>query len=66
MFYHSRDRASGHPRAQLASYAGVFQADAHGGYGKVDEPDRKPGAIVETACGGARAGRLSRASSNIS
>ena len=50
MFYYSRDRAGEHPRAHLASYAGLFQADAYGGYGKVYEPDRKPGPILEAAC----------------
>jgi transposase len=38
MFYYSRDRAGEHPRAHLASYAGLFQADAYGGYGKVYDP----------------------------
>src|SRR3954452_20619809 len=50
MFYYSRDRAGEHPRAHLASYAGLFQADAYGGYAKVYEPDRKPGPILEAAC----------------
>jgi hypothetical protein len=50
MFYYSRDRAGEHPQAHLASYAGLFQADAYGGYGKVYEPDRKPGPILEAAC----------------
>jgi transposase len=50
MFYYSRDRAGEHPRAHLASYAGLFQAGAYGGYGKVYEPDRKPGPILEAAC----------------
>jgi transposase len=50
MFYYSRDRAGEHPRAHLASYAGLFQADAYGGYGKVYEPDRKPGPVMEAAC----------------
>src|SRR5271157_1708422 len=50
MFYYSRDRAGEHPRAHLASYAGLFQADAYGGYGKVYEPDRKPGPLLEAAC----------------
>src|SRR5450755_3428135 len=35
MFYYSRDRAGEHPRAHLASYAGLFQADAYGGYNKL-------------------------------
>jgi len=50
MFYYSRDRAGEHPRAHLTSYAGLFQADAYGGYGKVYEPNRKPGPILEAAC----------------
>jgi transposase len=50
MFYYSRDRAGEHPRAHLASFAGLFQADAYGGYGKIYEPGRKPGPILEAAC----------------
>jgi transposase len=50
MFYYSRDRAGEHPRAHLATYAGLFQADAYGGYGKIYEPDRKPGPSLEAAC----------------
>src|SRR5712664_3411685 len=50
MFHYSRDRAGEHPRAHLASYAGLFQADAYSGYGKVYEPNRKPGPILEAAC----------------
>jgi transposase len=37
-------------RTQLADYAGIFQADAFGGYNKLYEADRKPGPIVEAAC----------------
>ena len=50
MFYYSRDRTAEHPQAHLASYAGIFQADAYGGYNKLYEPDRKPGPILEAAC----------------
>ena len=50
MFYYSRDRAGEHPQAHLATYAGIFQADAYGGYNKLYEPDRKPGPILEAAC----------------
>jgi transposase len=50
MFYYSRDRAGEHPRAHLANYAGIFQADAYSGYNKLYEADRKPGPIVEAAC----------------
>src|SRR6478752_3709732 len=47
MFYYSRDRAGEHPQAHLANYAGIFQADAYGGYNRLYEPDRKPGPILE-------------------
>jgi transposase len=50
MFYYSRDRGGEHPQTHLATYAGLFQADAYGGYGKVYAPDRKPGPILEAAC----------------
>src|SRR5207342_2896771 len=50
MFYYSRDRVGEHPQAHLASYTGIFQADAYGGYNKLYEPDRKPGPILEAAC----------------
>jgi transposase len=50
MFYYSRDRAGVHPQAHLANYAGIFQADAYGGYNKLYEPDRKLGPILEAAC----------------
>jgi hypothetical protein len=46
MFYYSRDRAGEHPKAHLANYAGIFQADAYGGYNKLYEPDHKPGPIL--------------------
>ncbi len=50
MFYYSRDRGGAHPQAHLANYAGLFQADAYSGYGKLYEADRKPGPILEAAC----------------
>ena len=50
MFYYSRDRAGEHPQRHLASYSGIFQADAYGGYGKLYEPGRRPGPILEAAC----------------
>jgi transposase len=49
-FYYSRDRAGEHPQAHLASYTGIFQADAYSGYGKLYEPGRSPGPIFEAAC----------------
>jgi len=50
MFYYSRDRAGEHPKAHLANYSGIFQADAYAGYCKLYEPDRRPGPILEAAC----------------
>jgi transposase len=50
MFYYSRDRAGEHAQAHLADYAGILQADAYGGYGKLYAADRQPGPIVEAAC----------------
>jgi transposase len=50
MFYYSRDRSGEHPQAHLEEYAGIFQADAYGGYAKLYEADRKPGPLVEAAC----------------
>src|SRR5215472_4759637 len=50
MFYYSRDRSGEHPQAHLEEYAGIFQADAYGGYTKLYEADRKPGRLVEAAC----------------
>jgi hypothetical protein len=50
MFYYSRDRAGEHPRAHLARWSGVLQADAYGGYTQLYEAGRTPGPIVEAAC----------------
>ena len=50
MFYYSRDRGGEHPRAHLADWSGLFQADAYGGYGKLYEPARAAGLIKEAAC----------------
>ena len=50
MFYYSRDRAGEHAQAHLADYAGIFQADAYGGYNKLYEANRKPGPLREAAC----------------
>ena len=50
MFYYSRDRSGEHPQTHLEEYAGIFQADAYGGYAKLYEADRKPGPLVEAAC----------------
>jgi transposase len=50
VFYYSRDRGGEHPQAHLATYAGILQADAYGGYGKLYAAERRPGPIVEALC----------------
>jgi len=50
MFYYSRNRAGEHAQAHLADYAGILQADAYGGYGKLYAADRQPGPVTEAAC----------------
>ena len=50
VFYYSRDRSGEHPQTHLATYTSVLQADAYGGYGKLYEPDRRAGPIVEALC----------------
>jgi transposase len=50
VFYYSRDRSGEHPQRHLSNFAGVLQADAYGGYGKLYDPQRVPGPITEAAC----------------
>jgi transposase len=50
VFYYSRDRGGAHPQAHLANYAGILQADAYGGYGKLYEANLRPGPITQAAC----------------
>jgi len=50
IFYYSANREGVHPNRHLASYAGILQADAYGGYGDLYEADRRPGPIKEAAC----------------
>jgi transposase len=50
VFHYSRDRGGEHPQGHLEGYAGLLQADAYGGYGKLYEPGRAPGPILEAAC----------------
>jgi transposase len=50
IFYYSADREGTHPNRHLASYAGILQADAYGGYGDLYKADRRPGPITEAAC----------------
>ena len=48
VFYYSRDLGGEHPQGHLASYAGILQADAYGGYGKLYAMGRGPGMILES------------------
>ena len=50
LFHFSADRRGEHPQAHLASWTGVLQADAYGGYGKLYLGERKPAPIIEAAC----------------
>jgi transposase len=50
IFYYSPDRKGEHPRALLANYRRILQADAFGGYGRLYEANRQPGPILEAAC----------------
>ena len=44
------NRGGEHPQSHLEKYSGILQADAYGGYGKLYEPSRTPGPILEAAC----------------
>jgi len=50
LFHYSRDRRGEHPRAHLASWSGILQADAYGGYGELYAPGRQPGPVLEAGC----------------
>ncbi|MCJ1960817.1 IS66 family transposase [Novosphingobium mangrovi (ex Hu et al. 2023)] len=50
LFHYSRDRRGEHPRAHLASWAGIPQADAYGGYNELYAPGRQPAPLVEAGC----------------
>ena len=50
LFHYSRDRRGEHPQAHLASWSGIFQADAYGGYGELYRDARVPGRVLEAGC----------------
>ena len=50
LFHYSRDRRGEHPRAHLASWAGILQADAYGGYNELYAPGRRPAPVIEAGC----------------
>jgi transposase len=49
-YFYSPDRSGCHAEAFLEGYAGIMQADAFSGFGRLYRPGREPGAIVEAAC----------------
>ena len=50
MFFYSPDRGGAHPEQHLAGYAGLMQADAYAGFGRLYEANRKGGPTIEAAC----------------
>ncbi len=50
LFHFSPDRRGEHPQAHLTGWAGMLQADAYGGYGKLYVGERRPTPIIEAAC----------------
>ncbi len=50
VFYYSRDRRGAHPIGHLATWSGVLQADAYGGYGELYAPGRQPAPVLEAGC----------------
>ena len=49
-YFYSADRSGSHAETWLADYAGIVQADAFSGFGRLYEPGRKQGMIVEAGC----------------
>jgi len=49
-YFYSPDRSGSHAETWLGGYAGIIQADAFSGFGRLYELHRKPGVIIEAAC----------------
>ena len=50
LFHYSRDRRGEHPRAHLATWSGILQADAYGGYNELYAAGRQPQSVLEAGC----------------
>ncbi len=50
LFHYSRDRRGEHPRAHLATWSGILQADAYGGYNELYAAGRQPVPVLEAGC----------------
>lgn len=49
-FFYSPDRGGAHAERHLTGWAGLMQADAYAGFGRLYEAGRKPGPVTEAAC----------------
>ena len=49
-YFFSPDRSGVLQQAFLATFTGIFQADAFSGFGRLYEPGREGGDIVKAAC----------------
>ncbi len=50
LFHYSRDRRGEHPRTHLATWSGILQADAYGGYNELYATGRQPSPVLEAGC----------------
>ena len=49
-YFYSADRSGSHAETWLGSYAGIVQADAFSGFGRLYEPGRTAGTMIEAGC----------------
>ena len=49
-YFYSPDRRGEHPESFLGDFAGILQADAYSGFGRLYEHGRQPGPMREAAC----------------
>jgi len=50
LFHYSRDCRGEHPRTHLASWSGILQADAYGGYNELYAAGRQLAPVMEAGC----------------
>ncbi len=50
LFHYSRDRRGEHPRAHLATWSGILQVDAYGGFNELYATGRQPDPVLEAGC----------------
>jgi transposase len=49
-YFYSPDRSGVHAARFLAGFAGILQADAFSGFGRLYKPGRNPGPVIEAGC----------------